>query len=71
MGVTGDPSGWSDALSGGQPELDRLLDGLAAIAQAHGLEITSCAEERDLTPYGISPASAWTTNCCAASSGWS
>lgn len=54
-GGDGETSGWSNELSGGQAELERLLHGLAATAPAHGLEITSCAEEADLTPYDICP----------------
>ena len=33
----------------------RLLCSMARTAESHGLEITSCAEPWDLTPYGIRP----------------
>jgi hypothetical protein len=32
-----------------------LVKSLAAISQAYGMEIVSCAEELDLQPYGIRP----------------
>lgn len=35
--------------------LAELLRGLSATAQAHGLEIVSCAEPHNLTPLGIAP----------------
>jgi hypothetical protein len=31
------------------------MRGLAALAEARDMEIVSCAEEIDLTPYGIAP----------------
>ncbi|MHB0939638.1 MAG: DUF1848 domain-containing protein [Armatimonadota bacterium] len=36
-------------------ELGRVLRSLAAAAHAHGMEIFSCAEPIDLSPYGIAP----------------
>lgn len=36
-------------------EAVEMLCGLAANAQRNGMEITSCAEEADLLPYGIRP----------------
>jgi len=36
-------------------ELAELLSPLAATAKASGLEIQSCAEPRDLTPFGVPP----------------
>lgn len=35
------------------PELDRLMPQLAQLAAANGMEIVSCAEQLDLTRYGI------------------
>jgi hypothetical protein len=37
------------------PAMGDLLLQLAATARANGMEITSCAEEMDLRPYGIQP----------------
>ncbi|MHB9134236.1 MAG: DUF1848 domain-containing protein [Armatimonadota bacterium] len=37
------------------PEFQQLMRALADCAHAHHLEITSCAEEIDLRPYGIMP----------------
>jgi len=37
------------------PGLPSLMTGLARVAAAYGMEIASCAEEIDLTPYGVSP----------------
>lgn len=36
-------------------EVAAMLRQMAQTAQAHGMEITSCAEEVDLRPYGIGP----------------
>lgn len=36
-------------------ELDWLMPDLADIAKSQGMEITSCAEELDLVPYGVVP----------------
>ena len=30
-----------------------LVPDLAALAAGHGMEIVSCAEETDLSPYGV------------------
>ncbi len=37
------------------PRYDALMNTIAQIARANDMEIFSCSEERDLTPYGISP----------------
>jgi len=37
------------------PGFATLMQGLAALAARHGMEIQSCAEEIDLTGYGIAP----------------
>lgn len=45
-----------DGVSGALPEpVSDMLRRLAETAQAHGMEITSCAEEADLRPCGIQP----------------
>lgn len=36
-------------------DLERLVPQLREIAEAHGICITSCAEELDLRPYGVQP----------------
>lgn len=36
-------------------DVERLARGLASLAPAHGMAITSCAEELDLRPHGIPP----------------
>ena len=38
-----------------EEELGRLMRALVELAAANGLEITSCAEQIDLRPYGIRP----------------
>jgi len=37
------------------PDVANLIPRLAAIARSHGMDIVSCAEEVDLTPYGVRP----------------
>jgi len=39
----------------GTPVVDALLADLAAIARSVGLDVSSCAEPRDLSPLGIRP----------------
>ncbi|MCP4644737.1 MAG: DUF1848 domain-containing protein [bacterium] len=38
-----------------EEDLARLLPGLASAAGANGMTIQSCAEERNLAPYGVAP----------------
>jgi hypothetical protein len=37
------------------PDLELLMHGLVEMAAQNGMEITSCAEDLDLAPYGIRP----------------
>ena len=53
--LAGQGMGWQAVAEPFPQEVGDMLRGMAEAAQAHGMEIASCAEPFDLRPYGIAP----------------